>query len=412
VNIIGIIVLAAILADLIVNAVADYLNLKRLNTRVPRSFSGYYDPQSYRRSQLYLKTNTRLSWISHLVQIALILIFWFAGGFELLDGWLRRWQFGEVLRGVAYIGALGLFMGLASLPFNIYHTFVIEARFGFNRTTWRTFVLDKIKALILAVGLGAPLLAGILAFFQYFGPNAWWYCWIAVTAYTLVMHFLAPTLIMPLFNTFTPLEEGDLKSAILAYARSIRFPLKNIMVMDGSRRSAKSNAFFTGFGRNKRIVLFDTLIEKHTVDELVAVLAHEMGHYKKRHILIMLLSGIVQTGLMFFLLSWFISYSGLYDAFYVTKPSVYTGLVFFALVYSPVEFFLGIFGQILSRRHEYEADRFAADTTHRPSAMVEALKKLSVHNLSNLTPHPFYVFLNYSHPPVLDRIAALEPQKT
>ena len=411
-NLIGIIVLSAILANLLINGLADFLNLKRLSTKLPRGFEGYYDAQRYHRSQLYLKVNTRFDWISHLIQMTVILVFWFAGGFDILDNWVRQLQAGSVVRGVVYIGILALGMGLVSLPFSVYHTFVIEARFGFNRTTWSTFVLDKIKGLFLTAILGIPLLTGILIFFEYTGKNAWWYCWLAVTAYSLVMQFVAPTLIMPLFNKFTPLEEGDLKAAIMAYARSIRFPLKNIMVMDGSRRSEKSNAFFTGFGRHKRIVLFDTLIQRHTVGELVAVLAHEMGHYKKKHILIMLVSSVVQTGLMFFLLSFFISYQGLYDAFYLSQTSIYAGLVFFALVFSPVEFFLGIIGQILSRRHEYAADRFAADTTRTPSAMVEALKKLSVHNLSNLTPHPFYVFLNYSHPPVLARIAALQPQKS
>lgn len=409
-HLVGWIVLTAILMDVLINSVADYLNLRRLVPELPRSFQGYYDPDTYHRSQIYLKVNTRFSWISHIFQLTVVLLFWFSGGFELLDIWVRQWNSGSVVRGLLFIGTLGLGMGLVSMPFGIYHTFVIEERFGFNRTTWRIFVLDKVKGLFLSVILGAPLLAGILLFFQYFGANAWWYCWTAVTGYMLVVQFIAPTLIMPLFNKFAPLADGQLKTAIVDYARSIQFPLKNIMVMDGSRRSAKSNAFFTGFGKNKRIVLFDTLIEKHSVDELVAVLAHEMGHYKKKHILMMLLAGIAQSGLMFYLLSFFLSYSGLYEAFYVTQPAIYTGLVFFAMAYSPLEFFLSLFAQILSRRNEYAADRFAAETTRTPTAMIRALKKLSVHNLTNLTPHPFYVLLNYSHPPVQERIAALEAQ--
>jgi len=407
-NLVGGVVLAAMLMDVLVNGIADYLNLRRLAPELPRPFQGYYDPDTYRRSQVYLKVNTRFSWISHIFQLLVILLFWFSGGFELLDSWVRELNPNPVVRGLLFIGTLGIGMGLVSLPFGIYHTFVIEERFGFNRTNWRTFILDKIKGLCLTAILGVPLLAGILTFFQYTGANAWWYCWAAVTAYMLVVQFIAPTLIMPLFNKFVPLGDGKLKSAIVDYARSIQFPVKNIMVMDGSRRSAKSNAFFTGFGKNKRIVLFDTLIEKHSVPELVAVLAHEMGHYKKKHIMTMLIAGILQSGLMFFLLSFFLSYRGLYEAFYLTQPSIYAGLVFFAMVYSPLEFFLGLFRQILSRRNEYAADRFAADTTRTPVAMVQALKKLSVHNLSNLTPHPFYVYLNYSHPPVLERITALE----
>ena len=407
-NLVGWVVLGAMLADVLLNTIADYLNLRRLTPDLPQSFRGYFDSDRYRLSQAYLKENTRFSWISHIFMLLVILVFWFSGGFELLDIRVRQFVSHPVLQGLLYIGTLGFGLGIVSLPFGIYHTFVIEERYGFNRTTWRTYVLDKIKGIVLTVVLGAPLLAGIILFFQYAGANAWWYCWMAVTAYMLVVQFIAPTVLMPLFNKFTPLEDGKLKSAIIDYARSIEFPLKNIMVMDGSRRSEKSNAFFTGFGKNKRIVLFDTLIEKHTVEELVAVLAHEMGHFKKKHVLMMLIAGIVQSGLMFFLLSLFLSYQGLYDAFFVTQPAIHTGLVFFALFYSPLEFCLGLFGHILSRRNEYAADRYAADTTRAPSAMVDALKKLSVHNLSNLTPHPFYVFLNYSHPPVMQRIAAIE----
>jgi len=212
---------------------------------------------------------------------------------------------------------------------------------------------------------------------------------------------------MPLFNKFDPIEEGELKEAIMNYARSIRFPLENVFVMDGSKRSSKSNAFFAGFGKHKRIVLFDTLIAQHTVAELVAVLAHEMGHYKKKHIQKMLVAGIVHVGLMFFLMSLFISYQGLFDAFFVENKSVYAGLIFFSMLFSPIEFFLGIIMQWFSRKNEYEADRFAVETTEDHHALTDALKKLSVSNLSNLMPHPFYVFLNYTHPPVLERIKAL-----
>ena len=264
--------------------------------------------------------------------------------------------------------------------------------------------MDMLKGLLLAILLGVPLLAGILAFFEYAGTYAWLYCWIAMTLYMLAVQFVAPTWIMPLFNKFSPLEACELKSAILSYAESIKFPVQNVFVMDGSRRSSKSNAFFTGFGKHKRIALFDTLIKQHTTRELVAVLAHEMGHYKKKHIMVSMVLGILQMGLMLFLLSLFISYQGLFDAFYMDRPSVYAGLIFFAMLYSPLDFFIGIFMQMFSRRNETEADRFAVDTTGDPRAMADALKKLSAHNLTNLTPHPFYVFLNYSHPPVLQRI--------
>ena len=407
-NLIALIILFAIIFDLILNGIADYLNLKRLRNDLPETFKGVYDPDRYSQSQQYLKTNTRFGWITGSFDVALILIFWFGGGFPLLDEWVRSFNYGPIVTGLAYMGILILIKSILSLPFSIYATFVIEERFGFNQTTWSTFVLDLAKGLLLAILLGTPLLTGVLWFFEYAGTNAWWYCWIGVTLYMLAVQFVAPTWIMPIFNKFELLDEGDLKSAILSYAKSIKFPIENVYVMDGSRRSSKSNAFFTGFGKHRRIVLFDTLIKQHTTGELLAVLAHEMGHYKKKHILQSITLGILQMGIMLFLLSLFISYQGLFDAFYMPQKSVYAGLIFFGMLYSPLGFFIGIFMQMLSRKNETAADRFSVQTTRDPKSMVDALKKLSVNNLSNLLPHPFYVFLNYSHPPVLQRIKAIQ----
>ncbi len=406
-NLIAVIILAAIGIDLILNAWADYLNLKVLRSEVPEPFKEVYAPDQYRKSQVYLRVKTRFGWITGSVNVVLLLIFWFAGGFPLLDEWVRSWNLNPILNGLIFIGILGLLKAIVSLPFSVYATFVIEERFGFNQTTWSTFVLDILKGLMLALLLGTPLLAGILFFFEYAGTHAWLFCWIAITIYMLAVQFIAPTWIMPLFNKFTPLESGELKSTILRYAESIKFPVQNVYVMDGSRRSSKSNAFFTGFGKHKRIALFDTLIKRHSVSELLAVLAHEMGHYKKKHILVGMILGILQTGLMLFLLSFFISYQGLFDAFYMQHTSVYGGLIFFAMLYSPLDFFIGMVMQIVSRKNETAADRFAFETTGDSRAMIDALKKLSAHNLTNLTPHPFYVFLNYSHPPVLERIKRL-----
>jgi len=406
-NTIAFIILLAILFDFVLNGLSDYLNLTRLQEDLPEAFEGVYDPERYRKSQEYLKVNTRFGWMIAAFDLIVILVFWFGRGFPLLDEWVRSFGYGSILCGLMYIALLVVFKALLSLPFSIYHTFVIEERFGFNQTTWATYFLDLLKGLGLAILLGAPLLTGILAFFEYAGTNAWWYCWIAVTVYMLGVQFIAPTWIMPLFNKFSPLAEGELKSAILSYAGSIKFPIQNVYVMDGSKRSSKSNAFFTGFGKHRRIVLFDTLIKRHTTGELVAVLAHEMGHYKKKHIIQSLVLGILQMGFMLYLLSIFISYQGLFDAFYMSRTSVYAGLIFFAMLYSPLDFFIGLFMQMRSRRNETAADRFAVETTRDPQSMVDALKKLSVHNLSNLLPHPFYVFLNYSHPPVLQRINAI-----
>ena len=407
-NIIAIIILLTIIVNLVINFLADYLNLKLLQNELPVAFRGIYEEDRYRKSQQYLKVNTQFGWFTAAFNVALILIFWFGKGFPLLDGWVRSFSYGPIASGLIYIAVLVLLKGLFSLPFSIYHTFVIEERFGFNQTTWSTFLLDLVKGLFLTLLLGAPLLAGILAFFEYAGDNAWWYCWIAITVYMLGVQFIAPTWIMPLFNKFSPLDAGELKSAILSYAQSIKFPVENVYVMDGSRRSSKSNAFFTGFGKHRRIVLFDTLIKRHTKEELVAVLAHEMGHYKKKHILQGLILGILQMGIMLYLLSLFISYTGLFDAFFMQQNSVYAGLIFFAMLYSPLDFFIGLLTQMLSRKNEITADRFAAETTQDPDSMVNALKRLSVDNLSNLLPHPLYVFLNYSHPPVLQRIERLE----
>lgn len=411
-NVYAIIILTTLVASFVVDLIAELLNLRALRDELPQEFQGVYDAEQYKKSQDYTRVRTRFGFVTSLFGLVLTLAFWFAGGFPYLDKIVRSWGLHPILTGLAYIGILVLAKSVLSLPFSIYSTFVIEERFGFNKTTPKTFVLDLLKGLALGILLGAPLLAGILAFFQYAGVWAWLYCWLAVTVFTLFVQFIAPTWIMPLFNKFTPLDEGELREAILNYAKSVNFSLQNLFVMDGSKRSSKSNAFFTGFGKNKRIALFDTLIAQHTVPELVAVLAHEIGHYKKKHILKGMLISILHAGFMFYLLSIFLSHQGLFEAFYMQEPSIYAGLIFFGMLYSPFEVILSVFLHMFSRKNEYEADRFAAETTRDPDAMISALKKLSVHNLSNLTPHPFYVFLNYSHPPTLERIRALRSLKT
>lgn len=405
-NIFSIIILVTLAVDFILNLVADLYNIKSLNTGLPKEFEDVYDEETYQKSQEYTKVNTRFGILTSTFNLIVLLVFWFAGGFNWLDQIVRGWELGTIWTGLAYIGILILFKTILSLPFSIYSTFVIEERFGFNKTTPKTFVLDMLKGLGLSIVLGGPLLAGILAFFTFIDQYAWLYAWAAVTGFTLFVQFIAPTWIMPLFNKFEPLEDGELRQKIRDYADKVSFALEGIYVMDGSKRSSKSNAFFTGFGKNKRIALYDTLIENHTGDELVAVLAHEIGHYKKKHIIINIAVSILQTGVMLFLLSVFLNSQGLYDAFYMEQPSVYAGLIFFGMLYAPIDMILSIFMQMISRRHEFEADEYAA-TTFKKGPMVQALKKLSKDNLSNLTPHPFYVFLNYSHPPVLQRIHAI-----
>ncbi|HOC89832.1 MAG TPA: M48 family metallopeptidase [bacterium] len=404
-NIFTIIILGALLFSYLLDRAAGVLNVRTLGDPLPAEFEGLFDTQAYTTMQEYTRAKTRFGFITATFDLALLLLFWFAGGFNWLDQLVRGLGFTPIITGLLFIGLLTFASSLLSLPFSLYATFVLEERFGFNRTTIKTFILDLLKGVLLAVVLGGPLLAGVLAFFQYAGTWAWFYAWLATTLFSLLVTFIAPTWIMPLFNKFTPLEEGELRASIMAYAEKVRFPLKGVFVMDGSKRSSKSNAFFTGFGKNKRIALFDTLIEKHTTAELTAVLAHEIGHYKKKHIITGMVMSICHMGVMFFLLSIFIRLAGLHAAFGMQEVSLYAGLLFFGLLYSPVELILGPLMNLLSRKHEFEADQFAVTTSGLGEAMISALKKLSRDNLSHLTPHPFYVFLHYSHPPILERIA-------
>ena len=402
------IILVTLIVDFTMNFVADRLNIGRLTTHLPEKFSDVYDPKRYERSQHYLRATTRLGTITSTVDLGILLAFWFIGGFGVLDNFVRETGWSSIGCGLLFIGVLAGCKFIISLPFSIYSTFVIEENFGFNKTTPKLFVLDLIKSMILSMALGIPLLSAIFWFFESSGPWAWIICWGVTTTFILAVQYIVPTWIMPLFNKFTPLEDGELKNKLFAYAKSIDFPLTQIFVMDGSKRSTKSNAFFTGFGKNKRIVLFDTLINAHTPDELLTVLAHEMGHFKKKHIQRRLIFGILQMGVIFYLLSLFITQQSLFTAFYVDTPSIYAGLVFFSILFSPVDLVISIIMQFFSRKDEYEADRFAALTTKKAGALITALKKLSADNLSNLTPHPFYVFLNYSHPPLAQRVAAME----
>jgi STE24 endopeptidase len=407
-NIYAIIILITIIFSFILDLISNLLNLKALDPKLPEDFQDVFDTEKYSKSQEYTKVNTRFGFITSTFSLLVTLVFWFAGGFDYLDGIVRTWNLPFIWTGLLFIAILMFVKSFISLPFSIYHTFVIEEKFGFNKTTAKIFILDIVKGLGLGILLGGPLLAGLLAFFQYTGSYAWLYAWSATTIFALFVQFIAPTWIMPLFNKFTPLEEGELRQTIFDYAKKVNFSLDNLFVMDGSKRSSKSNAFFTGFGKHKRIALFDTLIEKHTIKELLLVLAHEIGHYKKKHIIKSMIISILHMGIMFYLLSIFLNHKGLFDAFYMQEMSIYAGLIFFGLLYSPVEMILSVFMQIFSRKNEYEADQYAADTTKDSQSMINALKKLSADNLSNLTPHPFFVFLNYSHPPVLHRINSLK----
>jgi STE24 endopeptidase len=404
-------ILIILIGSYFLDVVVDALNVRYVKTDLPHEFEGYYEGEKYKKSQEYLKENTRFGIISDTITTPIIIIFILVGGFNAVDRFARSLELGPIPTGLIFAGVLMLAYHIFHIPFSIYGTFVIEEKFGFNKTTVKTFILDILKTWALVIVIGAILLSVVLWFFEKAGGGAWLYCWIAITLFQIFLMFIAPVTIMPLFNKYTPLEDGELKRAIEEYAGAQGFKMKGIFTMDGSKRSTKSNAFFTGFGRFRRIVLFDTLIEKHSVVELVSVLAHEMGHYKKKHILKSIIISILTAGLMFYILSLFINNRELFAAFKMEETSIYASLFFFGFLYTPIEMILSLFGNMLSRRHEYDADAYAVKTYREPEAMITALKKLNVENLSNLTPHPVKVFLSYSHPPILQRIKAIRAER-
>ncbi len=397
-------ILAVIIGTYALELITEALNLKHISQILPDEFKGYYDGKKYKESQLYLKENTNLDLINKTIFTILILAFILVGGFNYIDIFARGYNFGPIITGLIFTGVLVVSHQALELPFAIYDTFVIENKYGFNNITPKLFIIDMLKNALLGALLGGLLYSCVLWFFGKFEIWAWLYCWTAVTVLQIFILFLAPVVIMPLFNKFTPLEEGELKTAVEDYARSQNFKMKGLFTMDGSKRSTKSNAYFTGFGNFRRIVLFDTLIEKHTVDELVAILAHEMGHYKMKHIFKNIITAVIISGSIFFLLSLFINNPVLFQAFKMENLSIYASLVFFGFLYAPISLILSVFGNIISRKYEYEADYYSIKTGNKGESLINALKKLSVDNLSNLTPHRLLVALKYSHPPILQRI--------
>ncbi len=403
----GIFVLFALVARYALELVADLLNRSALDNDPDPSIADLYPPETRSKTRAYLGARLRVRTLASTVDLIALLAFWWLGGFSYLDTFCRELGWGPIGTGLAFIGALVLFQGVLSLPFEIWRTFRIEARFGFNRTTPATFVMDLVKSTLLGILLGAPLLAAVLWLFEVAGPWAWLACWSLTAIFSLAVQWIVPTWILPLFFKFEPLEESQLRQAILGYAESVRFPLQDLFVVDGSRRSSKANAFFVGMGKNRRVALFDTLIEQHEEDELVAVVAHEIGHYRLRHIPKMLTISILHMGLLFGLLGLLLPQAGLYSAFFVETASIYAGLVFFSLIYGPVELLLSLATQALSRRHEYQADAFAAQTTGATEPLQEGLKRLSVEQLAHPSPHSLWVALHASHPPLADRLRAL-----
>lgn len=400
-----IIIISILVFDYLLERTLDYLNSTYWSNELPKELEGIYDAEKYKKSQDYQKVNQRFSLLTSTLSFAAMMLMLVCGGFVIVDEFVRQFTNNPILMALLFFGIIGFVADILSMPFEIYDTFVIEQKFGFNNTTVRTFILDKLKGLLLAVILGGGLLALFVFIYSATGNNFWWIAWLVFSVVSVFFIMFYSDIIVPLFNKQTPLEEGELRSAIEVFAYKVGFKLNNIFVIDGSKRSNKANAYFTGLGSKKRIVLYDTLIKDHSTEELVAVLAHEVGHYKKKHTLKGMIISILETGLMLYILSWFMSNPVLSEAL-GTQQSFHIGIIVFGILYSPLSLILGLGMNILSRKHEYQADKFAGEN-YQPQALQTALKKLSVNNLSNLMPHPAYVFFHYSHPTLLNRLNAL-----
>jgi STE24 endopeptidase len=399
-------ILVIIILDFLLERILDYLNRTYWSEELPAELEGIYDRERYRKSQQYLKANHWFSQVTESFNFILVMAMLLLGGFAFLDGWIRQYSTNPILMSLLFFGILGFVADILGTPFSVYATFVIEQRFGFNKTTVKTFILDKIKGWMLAIVIGGGLLSLVVWLYGVTGQWFWLIAWGVISFFTIFMTLFYSNIIVPLFNKQTPLQEGELRDAIEAFAAKTGFSLRNIYVIDGSKRSTKANAYFTGLGRKKRIVLYDTLIKDHSTEELVAVLAHEIGHYKKKHTLIGTVTSILQTGLMLFILSRFLGSPYLSGALGAAEPSFHLSVVAFGILYTPLSVVLGLVMNVFSRKHEYEADRFAA-VNYRGDSLCDALIRLSVNNLSNLRPHPAYVFFYYSHPPLLKRIEAI-----
>ena len=404
------IIILILAVDYTLERVLDYLNLRNISEELPDKLKGIYDEEKYRKSQAYEKENSRFGFITSTFTFVVILIFLFLDGFAYVDSLARQISDNPIIIALVFFGILGLAFDILTTPFDIYHTFVIEEKYGFNKTSPRLYITDKIKGWMVSAVLGGGILALIVWFYTLTGENFWIYAWILVSGFSIFMAMFYSTLIVPLFNKQTPLEKGELREEIENFSTKAGFKLDNVFVIDGSKRSTKANAYFAGLGSKKRVVLFDTLINDLHINELVSVLAHEIGHYKKKHIIWGMLTGILQTGIMLYILSLFIAEPALSQALGATQHGFHLALVAFGILYSPISTILGLAMNQLSRKNEYEADKFAV-RNYDGDALGNALKKLSVKNLSNLTPHPAYVFFHYSHPTLLQRLDAMEKQK-
>ena len=401
------IIIGIILINFIKDKILNAINARHFNDPIPEELSDVYDAEAYKKSQHYKATNYKFGIWSSLFSIVLTLAFLFLDGFEYVDNIARSYSDKPVVIALIFFGIIMIASDIITTPFAIYKTFVIEERFGFNKTTKATFILDKLKGLLMMAILGGGIIALIIWFYQLTGNQFWLYAWAIVTVFTVFMNMFYSRLIVPLFNKQSPLEDGDLRHKISEYTKSVGFSLNKIFIIDGSKRSTKANAYFSGFGSEKRVTLYDTLINDLNDEEIVAVLAHEVGHYKRKHIIINLVTSIALTGLTLYILSIFISNPLLSNAIGVEIPSFHVGLIAFGLLYSPISEVTGLIMNYVSRVFEYQADDYAKNS-YKAEPLISSLKKLSKNSLSNLTPHKAYVFMHYSHPTLLDRVRNLQ----
>ena len=400
------ILITILLIKFVIDSVLNHLNAKHFNDTLPNDISDVYEINEYQKSQSYKKTNHNFSKITSLFSLITTLLFFFFDGFSIVDEIARGFSNNIIIITLIFFGIIIIGSDIISIPFSLYKTFVIEEKFGFNKSTKKLFFLDKIKGLLMTIILGGSILSIITWFYEFTGNYFWIYTWLLITTFSVFLNMFYSKLIVPLFNEQTILEEGDLKNEIVKYVNSVGFKANNIYVLNGSKRSTKANAYFSGFGNQKRITLYDTLINDLENNEIVAVLAHEVGHYKRKHILYNLTSSIILTGFALFVLSLFIKTPILSLALGVSHPSFHIGLIAFGILYSPVSQILGVFMNYMSRNFEYQADNYAKNT-FSASPLISSLKKLSKNSLSNLTPHYLYVFFHFSHPTLLDRIKNL-----
>jgi STE24 endopeptidase len=398
-----------LIISFIIDKFLDALNAKRYSDPIPQELHDVYDQEDYLKSQRYKKANDRFSSIASSISLIVTLLFFYLDGFAFVDEWARTFSDNSIIIALIFFGSIMFASDLLSTPFSYYHTFIIEEKFGFNKTSLKTFFLDKIKGWLMSAVLGGLLLSIIIWFYESTGSNFWIYAWGIITVFVLFMNLFYARLIVPLFNKQTPLSDGSLKTKIKDYAQKVGFQLDKIVVIDGSKRSTKANAYFSGFGSEKRVTLFDTLINDLEEEEIVAVLAHEVGHYKRKHILFNLIMSTLIMGFTFWLLSLLIGSPLLSEALNVSTPSFHIGLIAFGILYSPISELTGLVMNFISRKFEYQADNYAKETFDG-APLISGLKKLNKNSLSNLTPHPAYVFVHYSHPTLLQRYANLTRQ--